>query len=55
MIAAWILVALLVYLGLGAFVESGFRPARRARHAPPVQQVRDQQLDIGPALERRSR
>ena len=54
MIAVWIIAALLAWLGLGAFVTSEPAP-RRARPAPQLELVRDQQLDIQPALDRRPR
>lgn len=53
----WIILAVIAYLALGVYVGSALRSARKAQTRPvaPVQQVRDEKLDITPALRRSSR
>ena len=49
MTGAWLLLALFVYLGVGAFVSAPFRDRPAHKH-PQLEQVRDVPLDITPAL-----
>lgn len=54
MIVLWITLAYLAVLVFAACVGAGLRSARESqtRPVPRVEQVRDQQLDIEPALKR---
>lgn len=57
-VGAWILLAAIAYVALGSFIGSVLRSAREQQTTPvqpTVEVVRDEQLDITPALRREVR